>query len=377
MNYDTQSIASKLFMIIIDLLFHKFKRKKKNEINGKIVISSISGLGDLWIQLPLIDALVNKFKNENHSIQVALQPQHIEVAKIMGWPYLEFKNPATIYFKEGKAKFFNELKLNTFKSNAKKADWWIDLTGNAMNAIYLKLFFTKNLASPASRGGKGLIDLILPHYKGENEYNNKKRLADFFGLSYNKNLLREHFNLKNTKEAKITIKTVSMVISTPCKWRNWPLKNYLTIIKKFPDIQFSILGFTSEICSSDIGILDQISLQKNVTSRLDSTSIIDLINTLLETNFLISPDTSTAHLANLLRCHGAVLFGPTPDQVWTFCESKLALIHKVNCKLFPCVQWKCKNPHHWCMNQIVPDDIIPLIKNCEIPVSQKNLRIIK
>ena len=59
---------------------------------------------------------------------------------------------------------------------------WIDLTGNAVSALAIKLAGAKTLAARATRGGRSLIDFPLPHAVQENEYANRERVAEHLGV---------------------------------------------------------------------------------------------------------------------------------------------------------------------------------------------------
>ena len=87
-------------MFLIDLVFRRRPRFSPGDIRGRIKISSLSGLGDLFIQLPLIDALVKKYGADN-DVVVVLQPQHREIAALMNWNFITMDNPTVSVFKKG------------------------------------------------------------------------------------------------------------------------------------------------------------------------------------------------------------------------------------------------------------------------------------
>ena len=62
-----------------------FKRERKFFRTDRCVISSIAGLGDLFIHLPLIGGLVKSAVAEPRGSGVALRPAHLEIGRACCW----------------------------------------------------------------------------------------------------------------------------------------------------------------------------------------------------------------------------------------------------------------------------------------------------
>src|SRR5438067_7204759 len=98
LGYDTRSLRSALVMRAVDLV-NPFKQPRQFEWTGPCVVSSIAGLGDLFIHLPLIAGLVNECRRREIPVRVALRPGHLEIGKPCGWDLLPFDNGLEDFFK--------------------------------------------------------------------------------------------------------------------------------------------------------------------------------------------------------------------------------------------------------------------------------------
>jgi ADP-heptose:LPS heptosyltransferase len=136
-----------------------------------------------------------------------------------------------------------------------------------------------------------------------------------------------------------------------CRWRNWPLANFLALIDRFPEVQFVTTGMQSEIAPEDVATLAEISQRPNVVSRMDKMSILQLIRLIAHARAVVTNDTSTAHIANAFRKPGAVLFGPASPNKLTAPHGLKPFVDRT-CPFHPCVQWTCRNQANWCMRKI-------------------------
>ena len=354
MKYDTKSKTSFLVMFLTDLVFHRRTPSSPQDIRGRIRISSLGGLGDLFIQLPLIDALVKKYEADN-DVVVVLQPQHREIAVLMNWNFILMDNPTVSFFKKGIFQAFKEFVSLIFSSEHEKdTDWWIDLTGNAVNALLLKSLMTKHLVQTIIRGGKGLTDIPLPNRLGDNEYDAQHKIADFFGVRCDLPSVRRKIFSASVLPRK---KTVLTVLSTPCRWRCWKLENYEKLFSALPEYTFVCTGLSSQLRHESDERLKRLQNLPNVVSHVDKCSLTELIRLIWSASIVLTPDTSVAHIANLAGQPGILLFGPVDSDRWTLRSGKMRLLHHPNCKFYPCVQWRCKKPHNTCMDNISVEEV--------------------
>lgn len=347
MNYESRSWKSRLVMRLTDLLF---PRRGANSavvpvLSGDVVISSLSGLGDLIIQLPLIDALYRHYTACGCRVKVALRPNHLDLGAIMGWDCMVFESPVTSLFKKGKIAAVSGLFKLIFAPERRRVDWWIDLSGNAVNNCLIRGLYTRKLIASGLRGGGGFAAVELPEDAWCNVYERMRKFGKFFGVELDESVLSR----KITAEPNGRI---LLVLSTPCRWRNWPLRNYLELIKSLPDREFIVSGFRHEL--ADVETLNAILACPNVESVLDNADLRVLLNIVCGSIAVITPDTSVAHIANRFDCSGIVMFGPENARIWHKKDGKLRLLESRDCPHFPCDQWHCRNRENWCMAKITP-----------------------
>jgi len=349
-QYETSSFASASLMRAVDFVFQPKRGHASSpppsDLTGKVVVSSLGGLGDLLVQMPLIEAL-----HQRYGAQVALRPEHLPLAKILGWAAFPFQSPATLFFKAGVGEALRLVgKLWHERKAAGRPDWWVDLTGNAVNNVLIHFLVGTHLAASGLRGGGGLTDLELPETLADSAYLRMEKIAGFLGVEpLNPRILRERLG-RAEAHGKIVL-----VLSTPCRWRNWPLPYFAALTRQFPQEQFILSGFTHELQTTPPGELDAILALPNVHSRLDNTDLSGFVHLLAGARAIVTPDTAATHLAFRLDIPGVALFGPVNSRLWFPAGGGLVLLKNEDCPYFPCVQWHCRRPADWCMNRLHPD----------------------
>lgn len=352
-GYDTRSLRSALVMRTVDLL-HPFKRVHDFAWRSPVVVSSIAGLGDLFIHLPLISGIVNTCRERGFNITVALRPAHVEIGRHFGWDILPFDNGLEEFFKHPAAFQVNEFAATIRQARQHAPALWIDLTGNAVGAVAIKMAGAKNLAARITRGGRSLIDHPLPHVVQENEYENSNRVAKYLGC---------HADLTVSDLWKARASgSVVLCLTTASRWKNWPLANFRSLVERFPETHFTVIGFQREVLPEEVSVLDEIMRQPNVSDRLDKLSAEQVVDLIASCRAVVTNDTSAAHIANFFGKPGAVLFGPVSPKTFAS-PSGLRVFHDGTCPFHPCVQWRCDNQPNWCMRKIDPRDVAAHLDN--------------
>ena len=104
LGYATRSRRSAMIMRVIDLLNPTAKDCGPCELKGRCIISSVAGVGDLFIHLPLIEGIMAKVRENGGEATVALRPAHAEIGRAIGWKVVEFENPLQDFFgRDGKS----------------------------------------------------------------------------------------------------------------------------------------------------------------------------------------------------------------------------------------------------------------------------------
>ena len=358
-GYDTRSIRSALIMKAIDLL-NPFRRSEQFFWKGPCVVSSIAGLGDLFIHLPLIAGMVREADRRKIDVSVALRPAHLAIGDLCGWRTLPFDNALEDFFKNPKSLKIPELYRQIRQTRSHRTNLWIDLTGSGISALALKLAGARKIASRITRGGRSFVNYRLPHLLHENEYGNVERVAAYLGCAPDYSVFEK---MRGEPIAELANKVV-LCLTTICRWRSWPLTNFLALVDRFPEIQFVATGFRAEVSEEDRPAFEALLKRPNVISRMDELSIVQLIRLIAHSRAVITNDTSTAHIANAFGKPGAVLFGPaSPDKLTS--PNGLKPFGDQTCPFHPCVQWKCANQQNWCMRKISVDAVAAhLAKTC-------------
>ena len=350
LGYDTRSVTSALFMAGVDAL-NPFRASREFSWGRKCVVSSLAGLGDLFIHLPLIEGIVAHCRDSGVEVSVALRPPHMAIGQQCGWDTFTFDNALEQFFKAPREMPIGKVWGRIAHVRAIHPDLWIDLTGNALSALMIKLAGVRALASRTTRGGTSMVTHVLPHSLQENEYANRNRVAAYLGCE-----IRESVFSKLPR-ATVYQQTVVLGATTACRWRNWPMESYLEVVRAFPHARFALVGHSHEVTSPDSEALQRLIAEANVINLLDQLSVADLIALIASARAVVSNDTSGAHIAAAFKKEGAVIFGPGNSTVFA-APGGLKLFHDQTCPFYPCVQWKCHQPSEWCMQKVTARAVI-------------------
>ena len=359
LGYATFSPSSAAIMLAVDGL-NPFRRDQPFRWQPNPVISSVGGLGDLFIHLPLIAGLVRRAEELGLQPKVALRPAHAEIGRRVGWDVLPFENPLQYVFnrqfsvavaKQGLAQI-GELRRQRFPL-------WIDLTGNA----FLKLGGIRALASKITRGGRSLTRHHLPHTANENEYRHRERLAEFFGCTLDFNvfarLLAAGASARNADNGDHVV----LCITTGCRWRNWPLVNFERLVRHIPGQRFVLTGGGHEIDPGDAVAYETMRRLPNVSDLVNSLDTMGLIHAIAKARAVLTNDSAGAHIANAYGIPGAVLFGPALTGTWHDPHGSLRAFQDLTCPLRPCAQWRCDRPADWCMAKIQVNSVVAHLRD--------------
>ncbi len=339
-------------MLAVDCL-NPFRTNRPMRWEGNCVISSIGGLGDLIIQLPLIAGLVAQVKAKGQSPIVALRPAHVEIGIRAGWEVMPFENPLQYVFnRQLSLSVLRKGMDQTRELRRRQFATWLDLTGNAANALGLKAAGIPFLASKITRGGRSLVSHRLPHEPNENEYSYRERLADHPELHF------LDFDVYGRVFDKSTVdkRHVALCVTTGCRWRNWPLANFEKLVTELPESKFVLIGSKREISEDDLPAYQRLVANPCVNDCLDKQDVMQLIESVASAVAVVTDDSAGAHIANGWHVPGAVLFGPALSETWAD-PNGLRVFHDRSCPFHPCRQWDCDNPSSWCMHKISPIDV--------------------
>jgi ADP-heptose:LPS heptosyltransferase len=351
-GYATRSQKSACIMLAVDLL-NPFKRHTPLTWGNRNLAASIAGLGDLILHLPLLSTLVHRARKKNVSLEIALRPAHAEIGRRLGWNVLPIENPLQSIFnrKATLPQLVEAWKKSVHQLRANPYDLCLDLGGSAFDAVLFKRGGVARLASRKTRGGASLIDHVLEHTPFENEYLYRERLAASLEITPDFSVYEKLASFPRPRTEII------LAVTTSCRWRNWPLRDFLQLTGAFPDEQFVLVGHLEEVSEKDWEDLMRLEASSNLQNLLGRLSPLQLIERIAAAKSIVANDSAAAHIANAFRVPGVVLFGPEDSATWAM-PGGLEVLHDKTCPYFPCVQWRCKNPANWCMEKISPGAVI-------------------
>ena len=118
---------------------------------------------------------------------------------------------------------------------------------------------------------------------------------------------------KNTKEKYITISMGGRNVKKTWEFKNWEIL-IQKIVNKFPNLKIKIVGSKNEISSANI--ICKIN-NKQITNMCGKTTVRSLFNLINSSQYHISHDDGTMHVASVYSIPGAVIFGLTaPKGKW-------------------------------------------------------------
>lgn len=350
LGYATYSRRSALVMRAIDSL-NPFKSHVPFQWHSPCLISSVDGIGDLIIQLPLIQGMLSKAKSEGVDAIIALRPNGFSLGRALGWPVIKFENPLQLFFKKGLG--FNLLghfkkQYNSLRTN--RPAMWIDLTGNAVNALFIKSIGVSKLASKVTRGGCSFTDMVIPHDVFLNEYDYQAAVASYFDVDYDRSVYGQLLPQVNPKNYII------LSVTTPFRWKSWPLRNFADIARRFKNERFLVTGLSSELQPGESDSLNLLIDQPNVINLIDRLSLLQLAQKISAARAIVTGDTSTLHMAGAFDVPGAAIFGPSDSALWMPPKGP-KLFKSPYCPYHPCKQWACEDIPNWCLTKIDLDAV--------------------
>jgi ADP-heptose:LPS heptosyltransferase len=323
-------------------------------------VASLGGLGDLFVHLPVLSALLDRARESGAAFDLLLQSDHAFLGTALGHSVVPFENVIQHFFAgRAIAAHLRRLRADTRLLRERGYRLGIDLSGNALNAVLFALGAVGSLCSKVTRGGRPFIAHPLLQEPLENQYLLNKKLADYFGIVPDDTVYRRlQAALPKVDAPPGTWVLLSM--TTACRWRSWPLQNFRDVVRALPQTTFVATGLNVEIPREERDHADALAAEPNVVFRMD-TSLPELLSLASMTQAIVTNDSALAHVANAFGKKGAVLFGPEDSGVWSRPDG-LSLLHDRSCPHYPCVQWRCAAPDDWCMEKIVPGQVIEILR---------------
>lgn len=152
-----------------------------------------------------------------------------------------------------------------------------------------------------------------------------------------------------------------IVISAGGRWqtKKWFDEYYIELVKKIAredkEVNFLIIG--SQECF-ELGSRIKEILKDRCINTAGNTTILEMIEIVRLSQFMISNDTGPMHIASALKKPVVAIFGPTePRRTGPYCFLQGVVQASLPC--IPCLKRKCKNPVKLeCLRLITPEIVI-------------------
>jgi len=288
-------------------------------------------IGDYGMSLPALKALRKKFPGSK--IDVAVGPWNKNFAEAT--PYINevivFDNPlikrnlryldiVKFIFSKQMIKMLGFIK----KINDKNYDLLISLSDRKFNIILLKLFKSREKILGTEIRNTGFDE----RYRIRNLFSKHNIIIDDspikLSLTYADNkIIRETLNRDAQFKKKIIIHAI-----TPLKEKNWPMKNWRNLIKRFQNENYVFYLIGSDDQKKD---LDRIKDGfRNVRNLAGEMSIVQIIKFMDKCDLIIGSDSGPVHLAEMTKIKIISLFGATNAEMWGTPEKKGRVLNGEN-----------------------------------------------
>jgi len=307
----------------------------------KILVISLSNIGDVILTFPVIDILKRDFASAEVSVVVGAKAASLfkhnpYIAEV--FIYEKHKPP----FKQ--LKWLLELRKNNF-------DLVIDLRNTA-----IPLFLSPKYRTPLSSGGVKKI-----HMK-EKHLNRLKNVWDFKDLSQKHYALyiggsdKQYIDdmLKNHIEANKRFIVVGPGAANHIK--RWTEEGFAKLCDELiEDYKLKIIFVGDE---NDKDVVSSIinKMQKHAINWVCKTTLIQLGELVSRSWSVIANDSAIMHMASYLNVPTLAIFGPTDEAKYGPWGFQGAVIRKKDLFCAPCQKSGCAYKHE-CMQQLTVEEV--------------------
>lgn len=340
----------------------KFLKKQPKEIK-KILIINSGYLGDSLLNIPMIKAIRNKYKDAE--ITMLINPKFLElwedfksIDRIMAYdiPWIRYKNKIKLSDIKEYLGFIKKIRRQKFGMA-------IDSRGDFRNN-FLLLFASKakrRVGFGLTGGSYLLTDNVK--WKHQHEVENSLEIAKYLGCIIKEKIPKLEIKEKFSKPIK---KYIVIAPGAGYPTKEWPIENWAELInnlnsKKLNKTNIILTGSNNDIKYSKI--TDLVGDKSKIKDFIGKLSLRKTSAVIKKANLLISPDSGSAHLAAALGTKTITLFGPTDDIRWRpYGEKNKNIIIKKEIKCSPCgLLYKCKY-NKKCMGVIKVEDVLGKVK---------------
>lgn len=226
--------------------------------------------------------------------------------------------------------------------------------------IYLNLFYTDIIKIDYDSSHTLQVknhEIFINRFTGRNDVA-KMVMSDISEQSKGK--LDDIFS-KLVKETNCDLK-IALCIRSGCLTKDWSLEKFKEVVKCLSDTYnavFYIVGPQSDVTIVEEFIGDSGAVP--IYNLCGKTTLPELAYVLKKSDFFLSVDTGSAHIAASVDTPMVVVFGATSPEKWgPYSEKVICLKPEYNCH--PCDDRKvsCDNPK--CLDTVTIDDVVNACK---------------
>ena len=179
--------------------------------------------------------------------------------------------------------------------------------------ILLNFFFTKSIGFiNSNRIKSNFVNFFSVDYSFENHIYSNLKILDL--LKYD-SVVKEYLQLKNSNSRSEKL-TITVNLKSKGFTRNWPLNNYIELIKKinlhYNMVTINLIGGVEDIDQANF-VKENIS-SSSIMNYCDKLSIANTIDVIFNSDLLITGDSGIMHLGFTSGVKTLALFGPTNFQ---------------------------------------------------------------
>ena len=301
----------------------------------KILVITLSNIGDAVLTTGVIEALKAKFPKANLDLVVGGRAKDVfshdnRIDKI----YLYKKNIPLL----NKFKFFLRLRSNKY-----------DLVVDLKNIFAAYLISLRPLKSSHIK-----VHVYLKHSMALRRFFTKAELKDFKPkvLWASEDMVAvESFMLRDY----IVVSAIAKSLT-----KSWPLEYFRELIamflKDYPDLDVVLTGSGEEE-----SVLESLVIDSRVKNLSNKTTIPQLAYLIKGAEVVITNDSASLHLASSVNTPTVAIFGPTSsDKYGPLSDSSVILKRSYLCS--PCERAQCLFSDKRCLSSIKPEYVLKILK---------------
>jgi heptosyltransferase-2 len=319
----------------------------------KILLITLSNIGDVILTLPVLDSLKEHFPHADITVMVGPRPKGIFEKN----PYIY---RLVVYDKHSKVR--EKIKL-FYKLARQNFDLIIDLRNTffgaflpAKNRVSPFLSIPENIEHVGSRHLYKIKDLLLK-MKAERVF--EARETTLFVTEEDKDLIKAVLEENNIKATDRIIAVSAGARSNIKRWSQYRFAELIQqLIKEF-DVKVILVGDRE-----DQAVARHIVEHSGcpVVDLTGKTSLTQLAYLLKMARLLITNDSACLHMASYINIPVIAIFGPTNERKYGPWSDNFRIVKKdIYCR--PCEKAQCKFQTLECMQLIKTEDVMKQVRD--------------